>query len=71
MLIYSSQGLEQECKDKQINFDLHLGMVRCNLELKNYGKVKEEVDKASKYKQVAGMYHYGAISRYHLDKWQE
>ena len=70
-MFYSTQGLEQECTDTQINFELHLFMARCEFQLKNYGKLKFHVDKALKFKQTAQLYYYGAISSLNLDKWQE
>lgn len=48
-----------------------MGLARSNMLLKNYGKVKQEVDQALKHKQTAAAYHYGAISRFHTEKWQD
>jgi len=66
-----TEGIEQKCKDNAINFELNLGVAKCQMYLKNYKKIQEAVDAAIKYKQTAEVYYYGAISRFHVSKWQE
>mmetsp|Transcript_6918 Transcript_6918/g.6076 ORF Transcript_6918/g.6076 Transcript_6918/m.6076 type:complete len:371 (-) Transcript_6918:21-1133(-) len=66
-----TRGIEQGCKDKQVNYELHLYMARCEFHQKNYGKLKNHVDEALKHKKTSQLYYYGAVSRLNLQKWQE
>ncbi|CAI2371935.1 unnamed protein product [Moneuplotes crassus] len=66
-----TKGIAEECKDKEINYELHLLMARCEFQQKNYGKLKEHVDQALKNKETAQLYYYGAISRLNTEKWDD
>jgi hypothetical protein len=41
------------------------------MQLKNYGKVRDAVQEAIKYKESAEVFHYGAMSRFHTENWNE
>lgn len=66
-----SEGIAQNCKDSKINYELHLGMAKAEMSLKNYGKLKEQVELAIKFKETAEIFYLGAWSRFHVNKWQE
>lgn len=41
------------------------------MQAKNFGKAKEEVDLAAKFKQTAEIFTLGATSRFKVEKWQD
>ena len=50
---------------------MHLGTAKANMLIKNYGKTNDAVQEAIKYNKTAEAFYYGAMSRFHVDKWQE
>lgn len=65
------EGVKQKCKDNKINYELYFGVAKCHMYLTNFGKAKEAVKQGVKYKKTPEIYHCGAMSRFHVQKWQE